>query len=412
MKKSIVIVFLLASIFLLSSLVAAKVTIKYGIWDKNQQPAMQEIIDEFNKEYPDIEVIVEVTPWGQYWTKLQVAATGGALPDIFWMNGANFPVYASNGILTPLNDNIEKSSMDTSNFYESLTDLYTLDNQLYGIPKDFDTIGLWYNKEIFDAAGVEYPDETWNWDTLKEAAEKLTNKDEGIWGIAATNGNQENYYNTIYQNNGFVVDEENGKLVSGYDDPNTIGGLEFWVDLIEAGVSPTLAQMTDTTSLDLFASGKVAMMYTGSWNQIFFLKNEFTKNKVDVAVLPQGKKRAVVIHGLANVMSSKSKHKDEAWQFLQYLGSKKAAEIQAATGTVIPAYEGTQDAWVNSNDQFNLQVFIDMVDYSVPLPGSLYTQKWRELEIKYFNKAWAGEMTTEEAGKAVAEGMNDILATE
>jgi len=410
MKKSIVLVFLLTGILLVGSVVSADVTIKYGIWDKNQQPAMQNIIDEFNKEYPDIEVKVEVTPWSQYWTKLQVAATGGALPDVFWMNGANFPLYASNGILVPLNDRVEESELDLSNFYESLTDLYSLDGELYGIPKDFDTIGLWYNKELFDAAGVEYPDDTWDWDKLKEAAEKLTN--DGVYGIAAANANQENYYNTIYQNGGYVVGREDGELVSGYDDPATIGGLKFWIDLIDAGVSPTLAQMTDTSPLDLFASGKVAMMYTGSWNQIFFLENEFTKDKVDVAVLPKAEQRAVVIHGLANVMGSKSKHKEEAWKFLQFLGSKKAAQIQADTGTVIPAYKGTQDAWVNSNDKFNLQAFVDMVDYSVPLPGTLYTQKWRELEIKYFNQAWAGEISIEEAAEKVAAGMNKILATE
>ena len=96
--------------------------------------------------------------------------------------------------------------------------------------------------------------------------------------------------------------------------------------------------MTDTEPVSLFESGRVAMYFTGSWNAIRFANNEYTKDRVDVAVLPKGKERAVIIHGLSNVIAANTKHPEEAWKFVEFLGSREAMEIQAKTGTVIPAY--------------------------------------------------------------------------
>ena len=139
------------------------VTLSYGVWDQNQVPALKQMIADFEKTNKNIKVKVQVTPYDQYFTKLQAAATGGAAPDVFWMNGPNFQLYASNGVLAPISDQIKKDGLDTSVYPKSLVDLYSLDGKEYGLPKDFDTIGLWYNKTLFDDAGVKYPDATWTW---------------------------------------------------------------------------------------------------------------------------------------------------------------------------------------------------------------------------------------------------------
>ena len=268
-----------------SSPARASVTITYGFWDKNQAPALQQIANAFHRAHPEITVKQQVTPFAEYWTKLQTAATGGSLPDVFWMNGPNFLLYASNGILMPLSDNIKKDKVSLSNYPSSLVKLYSYQGKVYALPKDFDTIGLWYNKTLFRAAHVKFPDATWTWKTLMAAARKLTNKSKGVWGIAAQNANQEGYYNTIPENGGYVITANHKK--SGYDTPNTIGGLKFWTDMIKAGVSPTNAQMTETTPISMLESGKIAMLYGGSWNAIEFNSNSYTKNRVDVAVLPK-----------------------------------------------------------------------------------------------------------------------------
>jgi multiple sugar transport system substrate-binding protein len=386
------------------------VTLSYGIWDQNQAPALEKIAGDFEKANPGITVKIQVTPFEQYFTKLQAAAGGGAAPDVFWMNGPNVQLYASNGVLAPLSDQAEADGVDTSVYPDALVDLYSVDGELYGLPKDFDTIGLWYNKTLFDAAGIGYPDETWTWADLQTAAAKLSDKGKGTFGITAALEGQQDYYNTILQAGGQVISQDGTK--SGYDDPATIAGLRFWTDLIESGSSPSLQQMTDTLPLQWFESGKTAMFYGGSWNVTEFKKNEYTVDKVDVAPLPQGAERAVVIHGLANVMSAKTEHPEAAWKFVKYLGSEQAAETQAETGTVIPAYNGTQQAWVDASPDYDLQVFLDAADYAQPLPVSSNTAAWNAEEAKYLTEAWAGRMDVAAAAAKIAKAMNADLAEE
>ena len=384
-----------------------EVTLSYAIWDKNQAPAMESIAEKFTEQNPNIKVKVEVTPWDQYWTKLETAAAGGSLPDLFWLNASNIQKYAKGKVISP----ITEYGADTSVYPQALVDTYTVDGELYALPKDYDTIGLWYNKELFDAAGLTYPDDTWTWDTVIESAKKLTNEEEGVFGFAAALENQSGFYNTVYQAGGYIVNDE--KTKAGHSEAASIKGLKFFTDMIhEHKVSPTQAQMTDTPAATLFESGKVAMMFAGSWMQIQFAQNEYTRDVVDVTVLPQGEKRAVLIHGLGNVVAANTKHPEEAAKFSLFLGSEEAHKIQAETGTVIPAYEGTQEAWVQSNENFNLQVFIDSAEFSVPYPATIETRKWQQIDAGILTKAWAGEISIEEAAKQIAEGTDEVLSQE
>ncbi len=388
----------------------SNVSLTYMIWDKNQQPAMQTIIKNFEKTHPHVTVTVEVTPWAAYWTKLQTAATGGSLGDVFWMNGPNFQKYASNGVIAPIDDNVKADNVSLSNYPPALVKLYTYNGKLYTLPKDFDTVGLWYNKALFKAAGVSYPDTTWTWQSVQDAAKKLTNPAKGVWGIAAPMLDQEGFYNTILQNGGTVISSDKKK--SGFDDPASIGGLQFWTDMIQKKYSPTQAQMTDTVPLNLFESGKVAMLYTGSWNAVEFNSNSYTKTNVDVTVMPKGKTRATVIHGLANVISANTPHAAQAWEFVKYLGSKEAAEVEASSGATIPAYTGTQDAWVKAYPQYHLQSFLDELAYAVPYPVSKNTAAWIDVQNKILTQVWSGQMSVDAGAKELATQMNALLAKE
>ncbi|WP_088072024.1 ABC transporter substrate-binding protein [Gottfriedia luciferensis] len=381
-----------------------KVEITYGFWDKKQVPAVEEIIKLFNEKNPNIKVKTELTPYAQYFQKLETAATGGALPDVLWMNGPHVVQYAEGKVIIPLSDLAKKDNYSLGNYPKSLVDLYTVDGKLYGIPKDFDTTGLWYNKKIFDEAGVPYPDDTWDWNKLKEVAKKLTNKDKGIYGYAALMGNQGGYYDLIWQNGGQIISKD-GKSV-GFDQPEAIEALKYNISFIKEGLSPTQAQMTETAPSELFSSGKIAMMFDGPW-----MVPEYKKNPdLNVAVVPKGKQRAVAIHGLANVIAANTKHKEAAWKFVQFLGSKEAAEVYAKTGTVIPAYNGTQDAWLKSVPNLNLKAFIDGVNYSVPLPSVKNTGEIWQYETDILKKAWSGEESVEDAVKELTKKADEALA--
>ncbi|MEJ8766097.1 sugar ABC transporter substrate-binding protein [Oceanobacillus sp. HCA-5259] len=386
-------------------------TIKYAYWDKNQEQMLKDLVEEFNKEYPDIKVNLELTPYDQYFTKLDAAATGDGLPDVFWMNGPNFVKYASNNMIEPIDERIKEDSVDLAPYPEGLLGLYQYDGKSYALPKDYDTIGLWYNKALFDEADLEYPNDTWTWDDLLEAAKALTDEEKGVHGIAAyIQDAQASYYNTILANDGFIISED--KKESGFDDPKTIEGLQLYHDLIHVhGVSPTHAQMETTTATSMFESGKVAMMFQASYMIPQFKSNEYTLENVDVTVLPIMNKRSNVIHGLGNVIASNSDNKDAAWKFVKFLSSEKAATMQAEAG-IIPAYEGTQKAWVEATPEFNLQAFLDMAEVSEPYPVSKDTSKWATIIQDNIAKAWTGQLTVEEASEIINEEMERILANE
>jgi len=388
----------------------AAVTLTYAFWDVHQEPGMRQIADAFEKSHSNVKIQFQITPFGQYFQKLETQASGGALPDVFWMNGPNFALFASNGVLMALDSQIKAAHINLSNYPSGLVNLYTYKGKHYALAKDFDVIGLWYNKSLFQAAHVAYPNSSWTWKTFDAAAKKLTDSSKGVYGFAAYLTSQEGYYNTIFQNGGYVISKNKKK--SGYDDPRTIGGLKFWTDLIKAKASPTEQQMAQTDKDTLFQSGKVAMEFGGDWLAEVFGKNAYTKDKADVAVLPKGKKRATVIHGLGNVIAAKTSHPTEAWQFVQFLGSKQAAQILAKTGTVIPAFKGTQGPWTTAFPQFHLKNFISELKYTYAYPVSQQTAKWNDLETKYLTKAWNGDMSITAAAKQLAADMNKILAQE
>jgi multiple sugar transport system substrate-binding protein len=385
-----------------------KTVLAYALWNKDQAPVMEQLATEFEKSHPEVDVQVQVTPFNEYFTKLQTAIGGGAGPDVFWLNAPNLALYAGQGAAHPLSERVEKDKVDLSVYPQSLVDLYTYEDKLYALPKDLDTIGLWYNKELFDAAKVDYPTDDWTWDDLRSAAKKLTDKEKGVYGITAALTDQQGYYNTIAQAGGYVVSPDGNS--SGYDDPKTIEGLKFWTDLIQDGVSPTHQQMTDTEPKQLFQSGKVAMFYGGSWQAVSFKAAGEFANKIDVAPLPAGVKDTTIIHGLGNAINAKTKNEDQAWEFVKFLGSKQAADISAETGIVIPAYNGTQDAWLKGFPDYNLKIFLDAIPTATPFPVGRNEAEWQAVEKQKLPAAWTGAQPVDVVARDLAAAMDEVLA--
>ncbi len=387
------------------------VTIRYGIWDDNQRPALEDIADAFMEENPDITVEIEVTPWSDYFTTLETAATGGSAPDVFWMNAPHFTMYYEGGMLSSLDDLIGDSEIASkSDFPDSLVDMYTGDGVWYGMPKGFDTIAVYYNKEIFDAAGVDYPTSDWTWDDFVELATELTDEENGIYGTAVQLDEQAGWYNTVPLFGGEILKDD---LTSGFDEEGTIEGIQCWVDLIDAGVSPTYAQLNDTSLSDMFQSGKIAMVYGGSYSLSGWMADDEFADKFDCVELPQvDGTTCCVIHGLGNVIYSQSENQEAAAKFVEYLGSEEAMTMQAEAGIDISARTDCQSIWAEAYPQYNLDAFMNMVDYSYPYPATANTSAWMEPMYNYVYAAFSGDMSVEDACAQAKVEMDEALAAE
>ncbi|GII96801.1 ABC transporter substrate-binding protein [Sinosporangium siamense] len=380
------------------------VGIDYVIWDANALKPYKEIIAAFAKQRPDITVNIQALPWEQYWTKLQTQASSKSLPDVFWVNEPNAALYAANGALEPI------TSLPAENFPRGLIDSYTSGGKLYASPREIGTMGVWYNKRLFDKAGVAHPRKGWTQADFLDAARTISKKLDVFGAAAAPWTGQETYYNTIYQSGGEVVSAD--KRRSGYDRPETIAGIKLWVDLAKEGVSPSVQQITDTPVPQYFTSGKLAMMWSGPWN-VNTLKDAKLAGDFAVAPMPKGSSGLVTtVQGGADAVSAQSEHKEAAQAFQAFLGSKTAQELFGAAGLGIPAFNGSSGSFTAAFPQWDLTFFAEQAANAAPYPASISAEAWNKLENEYLTKAWRGELSVEEACKQLAAAMNDVLAAE
>lgn len=387
-----------------------------AIWDNNQLAGLQEIAAEFTAA-TGIGVTFQTITWDQYWTLLEAGASGGDMPDVFWMHTNEAQRYMSNDILLDLTDKIAASDvLEMDKFPDEIKEFYKYDGKTYAVPKDIDTIALWYNKTMFDEAGLDYPDDTWTWDDFYEAALKLTKPDGSQYGWAMNPSNdQDGFYNIIYSMGGYVISDD--KKSSGYDDPNTIRAMEFVQKAVQ-NVMPPYEVMAETGTDVLLSSGQIAMLPQGSWMVPGFKENEYIAENCDVAILPKDAetgKRVSIYNGLGWAASAKTKNPEAAWKLIEWFGRRDMQEKQAELGVTMAAYEGVSDVWKNCTDKFNLQPYLDMLDDTDGLvfrPGSRATVTWTNAVVAKFKLLWSGYEDAETACKNAAEVMNEKLAEE
>ena len=184
-----------------------------NIWDNNQRDGLQQIADEWTAT-SGVKVQINVVDWDNYWTLLEAGASGGEMPDVFWMHSNTAQMYMENDLLLPLDDYIAADdAIDLSKYYEGVVNLYKrADNGVqYALPKDHDTIALLYNKALFDKYGVEYPTDDWTWEDMRDAAAAITEAGaaDGVYGYACnTTNNQDGWYNVVYDYGAQIITDD------------------------------------------------------------------------------------------------------------------------------------------------------------------------------------------------------------
>lgn len=380
-----------------------KTHLTFQIWDVAQRDGMQAMCDAYTAQHPDVVIEVQVTSWNEYWTKLEAAAESNTMPDIFWMHTNQILYYADFGMLADLTDLYDDTDPGfyASHYSEiSLSNAMGSDGRMYGVPKDKDNVCLVYNKEMFDAAGVSYPDESWTWDDLVAASEKIY-KATGKYGYLAYNDDQLGYWNFVYQNGGYILNED--KTAAGYTQPATAEAIKFYVGLQENDWCPTQAYFAETSPGTAFFSEIGAMFFEGSWSLLSEMQNyPDMQGKWDIAVLPKcpapasGDGRATISNGLCYSTAARGKNLELVKDILKFFGSEEAQRIQGESGAAIPAYQGLEETWMTAFDQFdyklNVQVIIDQFDYCVQNVNNAARPKWKSPVLDQLTKIYNGEV--------------------
>lgn len=364
---------------------ASGVTLNFWYWDQNGEEAYKQIISEFEKANPGIKINMSIIPWDDYWTKLQTALPTGTGPDVFWLNHPNAVTYIPTGLLmdlTPASGEIKFENFD-KNFYTP----FSQGNKVYGVPVFYDSIVLYYNKALFDKAGVPYPTGDWTWKEYLDAAAKLTVKKDGKtvqYGTVADSETQSGSLNFILENGGKVFSPDRMKCV--IDSPEAREAIQFQLDLIHKyAYAPTIQEIRESNLLSMFQSGLVAMLP----NLSAHLKplSDVLGKDLGIAPLPKQKQRASTYHNLAYVAATKTKHPGETQKFLAFLASKRHAEILSKVW--MPCYRGAAELYLKQYNWLDTKYITEAISYGYPLQisgrnaGQVYTLLANEMEKLY-----------------------------
>ena len=396
-----------------------KTHLKFQIWDVAQRDSMQAICDAYTAKNPDVVIEVQVTSWAEYWTKLEAAAESNTMPDIFWMHTNQILYYSDFGMLADVTDLYADEDPDyyQNHFSEiSIGNAQGSNGRMYGVPKDKDNIFLVYNKEMFDAAGVAYPDENWTWDDLTAASAQIYDK-TGKYGFMAYNDDQMGYWSFVYQAGGCILTED--KTRAGFDQPATRRGMEFYVGLQDYDWCPKQAYFAETAPGTAFFSEIGSMYVEGNWelmNKCVSFPN--MAGKWDIAPMPMcpdpasGDGRATISNGLCYSTAAKGKTRDIALDVIKFFGTEEAQLLASSYGAAISAYNGTEqpyfDAFEKAGYDLNVGIVMDQFEYGIQNVNNAARPKWKSPVLDEMNKVYNGQQTLEEA----LANMQEIVDTE
>jgi len=335
---------------------ASKTVIRYMEIPGAHESTSHRIVDIFNEEHSDIEIVYEPTG-GNYQDKVTLRIASGTV-DIFWA-GVSIPEFAEAGLLLPLQSFLEAEPETIQDMLEGFIEDSTYEGQLWAIPKDGSALNIYYNKCLFDKAGLVVPDPEWDWDSFLAYARKLTKRS------AADSFAQLGYHFTegwtypmgawILSNGGSFLDGNGEKCV--LDKPEAIEALDFIRSLLHEHEVASISM----PSLS-FYNGNIGMMTSGFWNWQALNSND-NVTEWDVARLPRGKAGSISpIWGEGFAIAATTDHPREAWEAIKFLAGKEAQLIRAADRQSLPSllpvlqsetlfpYDGmyNYDAWVYS----------------------------------------------------------------
>lgn len=315
---------------------AEQVTITLNGWGNATETALlKEVLADFEAKYPNIKVNYEAIQ-DQYMDVLKTRLIGGEAGDVFYLDSSEAAGMIQQGVLEPLNSYIT-NDYDLADIEEPLLNAYKEGDQIYGIPKDYSTLGLYYNKKMFADAGIKEPPKTW--DELRTVSKQLTKDlngdgkiDQYGLGVAPELARQ---YFMILAYGGTVVNDQSQ---AAFATPDGLKGLQLVIDQHlkdKSSVQPS--DVGVTWGGEMFGQKKVAMVLEGPW-AIPFLKDTAKDLDYGIAELPTvNGKNLTMAYTVSYSMNAASKHKKEAWTLISYLTGKEGMKKWTSLGIALPS---------------------------------------------------------------------------
>ncbi len=393
--------------------------ITFSTWGSVQEKEVNEqIIALFEEKHPGVKVNLEYIPQ-EYTTKIDTMFLGGNAPDVIYGHPRYFTRWASDGLLMDLTDKFNQTPelLDDSIYKTNLYEAFKYNGKHFATVNGECSLVLYYNKDLFDSAGIEYPTNEWTWSDLIAAAKQLTIFDENghpqQFGISIGS-----WYPLVqayqFSHGGRWYDDMNDPTKVTFNSPETIEALQLMQDLIHKyNVAPTSSNQ-DVLGGN-FDTGKIAMDITGAWAVVY--RSDIDSFNWDIAHIPladNGAPRSVSRLYAGYAISKTTKNPDLAWEFAKFMQSEEAQNLLASTGliTVIHREISTSDEVLNfEGAPENHIVRVEATDYSIHNDALL--PNWEETLERYVNPniqlLLNNEQDAETTAKKIHEGLEIML---
>lgn len=382
------------------------------IWDFQQSDksildAQELAIAQFEAANPDIKVNVTVFPLAEYRDKLLIAVQGGQPPDISTLDQIWMAQWAASGAIIPLDEYIAGSGVQRADFFPGAWDSSVWDGQTWGIPLNNDVWQqLYYNKDMFAAAGLDPEQPPTTWDELLEYAERLTDSANNQYGIAIMGTGEWIVVildSFVYSNGGAVLNADGTEAT--INSPEAVEALTYMQQLNQFA-PPGTTSRNESEAIGMFTSGQVAMVFAGSWQQDTFKGYPDLNWGVAMNPAPAGKTFHGTLGGWNMSIYAASQHKDAAWKYIEFLATDK--EVQKTVNSLIPA---RLDAGREFIDELRVgpDIIFDTVNNGYPRPLSKVYFDVSLAQQDMMAEIWAGGDVQAAADKAAAT-INAALA--
>lgn len=373
--------------------------------DPAEKAAYETLVAAFKQRQPQIDVqLMHIPSQGDYVTRLGADLAAGTPADVVLINYRRYASFAAKGVLEPLGPYLANSSLiKESEFYPEAIKPFYWNGTLTCIPQNVSSLVVYYNKKLFDQAGVAYPKAGWTWDDFLKAAQALTRDTNGDGTIEqyglGTEVEAIRMAPFVWQNGGELVDNADKPTRLVLDTPAATAAMQWFVDLqVKHHVVPNATQEQAEDSESRFLNGRLGMLLNSRRGVPTY--REIKDFDWDVAPLPQGKQPATILHADAYCLPAASKNKPAAWAFIEFANSAEGQRIIAQTGRTVPSLKAVaaSPAFLDPNSKpQSSQVFLDVIPNirSVPI-----TPAWPDIEeivTQEIQRAYYGQATVAEA---------------
>lgn len=350
------------------------VTINYWLWDDRQAPLYQQCADDFHAANPNITVKITQTAWGQYWDTLTTQLAASNAPDTFVDHSTRMLQFIDSGQIMDITEAANKAGIDDSIYQPGLADLSKYEGKRYGLPKDWDTMGLLYDTEVAAEAGYTKEDMaalTWNptdGGTFEQFIAKTTldaNGHNGLdpefdknnvvrygyhpeWSDGAIG---QNGWGELAAANGFTYgDRSVNPTKFNFGDKSLVDTVAWIKGLIDKGYAPKFDKTSSLGTDAVMNNGNAASTIAGSFTTSVYLGPD-AKKKFAYAPLPTGPAgRRSAMNGLHDVVWSGTKHPEEAFQWIAYMASEQCQMKVGESGVIFPAVTKATEASLKARE--------------------------------------------------------------